>query len=117
MKKLKKRKQYSESTVKKIMKNLLLGLHFIHKKGIMHRDLKPENLILRNKKCIEDLSIVDFGLASFVSVKKLLHRRCGTPGYVAPEILNLEEGQVYDEKCDIFSAGIIYYILYGHSLP
>ena len=108
---LKRKKFWSEKTIKKLMKNLLLGLKYIHKKGIMHRDLKPENLILRDKRRIEDLSIVDFGLSTFKNVKKYLHRRCGTPGYVAPEILNLKGDDRYDEKCDIFSAGVIYYIL------
>ena len=68
----------------------------------MHRDLKPENLILRDENCFE-IVIADFGLASFKS-KNLLFKRCGTPGYVAPEIL--DDGD-YDEKVDIFSAGVI----------
>ena len=113
MKKLKKRKQYSESTVRKIMKNLLLGLEFIHNKGVMHRDLKPENLILRYQKKLYSLAIADFGLSSFVDVNEYLFRRCGTPGYVAPEIISNKQGSFYDTKCDIFSAGVIFYILYA----
>ena len=72
----------------------------------MHRDLKPENLILKDENSFE-IVIADFGLASF-KTGTLLFKRCGTPGYVAPEILDDKE---YDEKVDIFSAGVIYYIL------
>ena len=94
------------------MTNILLGLFHCHKIGIMHRDLKPENLILRNKKVLWDVKLIDFGLGSFIDVDEYLFKRCGTPGFVAPEIINLEGDEKYDEKCDIFSAGVIFYILY-----
>lgn len=56
----------------------------------MHRDLKPENMILKDKSDLEEnqLKIVDFGLSSFCDVPEYLFKRCGTPGYVAPEIIN-----------------------------
>jgi len=78
----------------------------LHSIGIMHRDLKPENIILKSENGFE-IVIADFGFASFKG-KNLLFKRCGTPGYVAPEIL---EDREYDEKVDIFSAGVIFYIL------
>jgi serine/threonine protein kinase len=60
----------------------------------MHRDLKPENLLFKNK--IEfDIVIADFGLASYVNEKELLYKRCGTPGFVAPEILNYTDNEVF----------------------
>ena len=105
---------FSESVVRPFLQNLLTGLMLIHSKGIMHRDLKPENIILRKKNCIEEVSIIDFGLASFVDVKKYLYKRCGTPGYVAPEILSykdVERSEFYNAKCDLFSAGVIFYML------
>ena len=75
----------------------------------MHRDIKPENLILVDNTNEEELQIklADFGLAAFTT-DELLFKRCGTPGYVAPEIL---DDQKYNQKVDIFSAGIILYIL------
>ena len=76
--------------------------------GIMHRDIKPENLILRDEAGYE-LVLVDFGLGEFVHNKEFLFKRCGTPGYVAPEVL---EDKKYTTKADIFSAGVILYILY-----
>ena len=56
---------FTLDNIKKIMFSILQGLNWIHSKRIMHRDLKPENLMLKNKRCLHDLSIVDFGLASF----------------------------------------------------
>lgn len=75
----------------------------------MHRDIKPENLILVDNTNEDELQIklADFGLAAFTT-DELLFKRCGTPGYVAPEIL---DDQKYNQKVDIFSAGIILYIL------
>lgn len=63
------------------------------------------------KDCV--LKLVDFGLATRVDEKDYLFKRCGTPGYVAPEIINSPStGNVrYDTKCDVFSAGVIFYIL------
>jgi len=72
----------------------------------VHRDLKPENLLFQNER-IDSLKIVDFGLSATVKDGPL-DMRCGSPGYVAPEILN-DEG--YGTQVDIFSAGIILYIL------
>lgn len=73
----------------------------------MHRDIKPENLILKDEMSF-DLKLADFGLSELINKKENLFTRCGTPGYVAPEVL---EDKKYDTKCDIFSAGVILYIL------
>lgn len=74
----------------------------------MHRDIKPENLILKDESTLE-IKVVDFGLSEFENTQEnLIFKRCGTPGYVAPEIL---EDQPYDCKVDSFSCGVILYIL------
>ena len=70
------------------MRNLLEALGFMHKNNVVHRDIKPENLILASKENDYDLRIADFGLASFIKDGELLKLRCGSPGYVAPELLN-----------------------------
>ena len=62
-------------------------LQFMHSKGIMHRDIKPENLILRSKESNFDIVLADFGLATEIKPKTVIHAKCGTPGYCAPEIL------------------------------
>jgi len=90
------------------MRNMLEALKFVHENGVVHRDLKPENLILSSKDNDYDLRIADFGLASFIKEGELLKLRCGSPGYVAPELLD-ESG--YGTKADVFSAGVILYVL------
>ena len=70
---------------------MLEGLRHMHEKGVMHRDLKPENLMLRNKRKVWDIFIIDFGLAQFTANHKMLFKRCGTPGFVAPEVINCTE--------------------------
>ena len=70
------------------MRNLLEALSFMHSNNVVHRDIKPENLILASKENDYDLRIADFGLASFIKDGELLKLRCGSPGYVCPELLN-----------------------------
>jgi len=83
----------------------------MHGKKIMHRDLKPENLIFRSKNSW-DLVIADFGLAEFSEINEYLFVRCGTPGYVAPEVINIKDMKTkYDPICDMFSLGLIMHIL------
>ena len=90
------------------MKRLLNILVYLDAKGIMHRDLKLDNLILISKEKDDDYNfkIVDFGLAAYVEEEKHIYKKCGTPGYVAPEIFSSLDGK-YNSKCDVFSAGCI----------
>lgn len=77
----------------------------------MHRDLKPDNVMFRNESS-DELVIVDFGLASFVDVREYIFSRCGTPGYVAPEVANLKDPKAkYSEICDLFSLGVILHLM------
>jgi len=95
------------------MKNFLMGLAYIHSKGIMHRDLKPANLMLKGKK-IASITVIDYGLSTIIRQENYIFQRCGTPGFVAPELLTTAvklKSMTYNEKCDIFSAGVIFYIL------
>jgi serine/threonine protein kinase len=86
----------------------------------MHRDLKLENIMV--KRDLENEGkfipvIVDMGLAEYTNAEKYLYTRCGTPGYVAPEVLNIKSSdtiQTYSKVCDIFSIGVIYHILYQY---
>ncbi len=115
MKKIKEKSQYSFLDIQKFMRNFLEALCHIHSKKIMHRDLKPENLLLKSDDNIYDVLLADFGLSSFTDLppNEILFKRCGTPGFVAPEILSYKDNQeeIYDEKCDVFSAGVIFYLL------
>jgi len=100
---------YKESDAVNVMRNFLSALDYLHSKRVVHRDLKPENLILAYKGDDCDLRIADFGLASFLTDDDpLLYLRCGSPGYVAPELL---EDKGYNCAADVFSAGVIFYVM------
>jgi serine/threonine protein kinase len=92
------------------MSGLVSGLNRMHRDRIMHRDLKPENIMLKTAFSLEPV-IVDFGLATHADQEKYLFYRCGTPGYVAPEIITLAENGHVEPECDMFSVGVIFHIL------
>jgi serine/threonine protein kinase len=78
----------------------------------MHRDLKLENLLFRKPKEYDSLVIADFGMATNVNEKCYLFCRCGTPGYVAPEVINiLDFKTTYKSVCDVYGAGAIFHLL------
>lgn len=104
---IEKRVQFSESKVKRFCRKLMKVLEYIHSQGVVHRDLKPENILLMSQD-ICDFKVSDFGLAGIAN-GMLLTLKCGSPGYIAPEILR---GEPYGYKVDCFSAGVIVYMLY-----
>ncbi|CAD8095271.1 unnamed protein product [Paramecium primaurelia] len=105
----------TEKTAFQAIKQLLQGISLMHNLNYMHRDLKPENILLKNKDSLEELIISDLGLAEKVNnEQKPLFTLCGTPGYVAPEVL---KKQPYDHKVDIYGIGIILYTLLTGNNP
>jgi len=102
---------YSEKEAADVVNTVAEALKYLHDNGIVHRDLKPENLIYQNSTEEALLKITDFGLAKYRSTDTahaLLNTACGTPGYVAPEVL---EGKQYGKEVDLWSLGVILYIL------
>lgn len=75
---LKYKENESPQVLQSLMRNLLIGLSFIHERGIMHRDIKPANIVLRSAP--DDAVIIDFGLATFYDQKTHTVLKCGTPG-------------------------------------
>jgi len=101
---------YSEREASDLIKDITNAIQYLHGIGIVHRDLKPENLIYLNQRNDSKIKITDFGLAKFRSGSKLeaMTTACGTPGYVAPEVLKNEP---YGKAVDMWSLGVILYIL------
>jgi calcium/calmodulin-dependent protein kinase I len=105
---------YNEKEARDTCKIVLEAVGYCHKNHVAHRDLKPENLLLLSEDDDSAVKIADFGFAKKVYVHNSLKTQCGTPGYVAPEIL---EGTPYDERADMWSVGVILYILLGGYPP
>mmetsp|Transcript_21627 Transcript_21627/g.20774 ORF Transcript_21627/g.20774 Transcript_21627/m.20774 type:complete len:352 (-) Transcript_21627:351-1406(-) len=105
---------YNEKEARDVCKILFEALSYCHSKNVAHRDLKPENLLLMSKNNDSDIKIADFGFAKRTTSSTCLLTQCGTPGYVAPEIL---EGIPYGTKADMWSLGVITYILLGGYPP
>ncbi|CAK9153763.1 unnamed protein product [Ilex paraguariensis] len=107
--------RFSEDLSRRYFQQLIAAVGYCHSRGVFHRDLKPENLLLDENW---DLKLTDFGLSAVTGQIRpdgLLHTLCGTPAYVAPEILR-KKG--YDgAKVDIWSCGIILYVLNAGYLP
>ena len=97
---------FSEDEGAWVMKQLISAVNYIHTNSICHRDIKPENILLDTKKD-NIIKIIDWGTARFFDKNKKMNKISGTPYYIAPEVLF----EKYDEKCDIWSCGIIMYIL------
>ncbi|KAL2557573.1 CBL-interacting serine/threonine-protein kinase 11 [Forsythia ovata] len=107
--------RFSEDLSRKYFQQLISAIGYCHSRGVFHRDLKPENLLLDENW---ELKVTDFGLSALTDQIRpdgLLHTLCGTPAYVAPEIL-AKKG--YDgAKIDVWSCGVILYVLSAGYLP
>lgn len=102
-------KQFSEKRASYILKQVLLAINYMHNKHITHRDLKPENILLESKDNNNlDIKISDFGFSCFFDPEKGLELVLGSPLYMAPEIIL---NKTYNEKVDIWSIGVISYML------
>jgi len=106
---------FSESKAREIFEQILLAVEYLHSKGIAHRDLKPENILLDEKG---NIKITDFGLARFTGQKALMTSLCGTPEYLAPEVIECgiaqKQGNTnigYGKAVDMWSLGVILYIM------
>jgi len=105
---------YTEDEARDVCRTLFGALAYLHNRGIAHRDLKPENLLLRNRHSDSEIKIADFGFAKQALNDHALDTMCGTPGYVAPEIISKER---YGTKADMWSMGVIVFTLLGGYPP
>ena len=109
-------KYFSEIVACNVMRQLLSAVAYCHEKGIIHRDLKPENILIeRSEEKNKDffhIKVIDFGTCEMLKKSKLTEQ-IGTSFYIAPEVLK----NGYNEKCDLWSCGVILYILLCGSPP
>jgi len=99
---------FTEKDAAHLIKQVLEAVNYMHKKNIVHRDLKPENLLFKDKSEESPLMVTDFGLSKFTEASTLLNTSCGTPGYVAPEIISRKGHGI---AVDLWSIGVITYVL------
>jgi len=88
----------------------------LNENGLMHRDIKPENIMFKDEDKTK-IAIIDFGLTCEIIGDETQYAHCGTPGYIAPEVLDQTGYFTYDEKCDVFSAGVILYEMFVKVFP
>lgn len=98
----------SEAETRHLFRQLFEGLKYLHDRGIVHRDIKPENILLADKKMTVKLG--DFGLAKIIGEDSFTTTLCGTPSYVAPEILQETKRRRYTKAVDVWSLGVVLYI-------
>ncbi|CAI5483873.1 unnamed protein product [Closterium sp. Yama58-4] len=104
---IKQRGQFPERDAALLCRSLAEALLQCGRKGVLHRDVKPENILLRSKECHTRIKLIDFGVAALHTPGTLRMDRAGTVEYTAPEVLD----RAYGPEADIWSAGVVLYIL------
>jgi calcium-dependent protein kinase len=105
---------YSEAGCARLVKQIASAVAYLHSKGVIHRDLKLENFMFKDKGNDSELKLIDFGLSKHFQEGDLQTEKVGTPYTVAPEVIL---GKGYDEKCDVWSIGVICYLLLCGETP
>ncbi|KUJ22404.1 Pkinase-domain-containing protein [Mollisia scopiformis] len=102
------KQKLTEQETRKVFIQLFQGVKYLHDRGIVHRDIKPENILLTDKDL--HVKLADFGLAKIIGEESFTTTLCGTPSYVAPEILEDSRNRRYTRAVDIWSLGVVLYI-------
>lgn len=110
---LEKHGRFSESQARVRFRHLMQVVLYCHENGVVHRDLKPENILLATKASSSPIKLADFGLATYIKPGQSLHGLVGSPFYIAPEVL----AGGYNQAADVWSAGVILYILLSAMPP
>lgn len=109
-----KKREIPPKAVNYMAGRMLQALAYLERRKIIHRDMKPENIVYEKKGSFDMPVLIDLGFATFEKDFRLLFTRCGTPGYVAPEVLNDKD---YTCKADVFSLGIILFMMITRTNP
>jgi len=103
--------KYDEITGKLLFFQMATAIKYLHDQGITHRDLKPENILLSTDELDTLIKVTDFGLSKFVDAGSMMKTFCGTPTYLAPEILQTAGSGSYTKAIDCWSLGVILFIM------
>ncbi len=106
-------KGLSEQCAAQLIRQVLSAVAYCHSNKIVHRDIKPENLLLASGDKDARVKVIDFGTSRVFDAGKKMTSKIGTPLYIAPEVLN----NSYTEKCDVWSCGVILYVLLSGVQP
>ncbi len=105
-------RRLDESEARRVFKQILAGIKYCHTKGVSHRDIKLENLLLDERK---NVKIIDFGFSTCAAPNAKLHMFCGTPSYMAPEIVSKRD--YYGPPADIWALGVVLYAMLVGKFP
>ncbi|NP_001089404.1 uncharacterized protein LOC734454 [Xenopus laevis] len=105
---------FKEKDVRRLMRQILEGVAFLHQHNVVHLDLKPQNVLLTSDCPLGDIKIVDFGLSRILNNNEELREIMGTPEYVAPEILSYEPISI---ATDMWSIGVLAYVMLTGTSP
>lgn len=111
------REKYSEDDCRRLMRQLVKSLKYMHSRRVVHRDIKPENIILATKDFYSPLKLVDFGFSIVLDRTDnnvTTKYSCGTPGYMSPEILATN---TYGFSSDVWSLGVVFYVMLSGVMP
>ncbi|XP_052898066.1 ovarian-specific serine/threonine-protein kinase Lok-like [Anopheles moucheti] len=106
-----------ENIAKFFFYQLCSAIAYLHEQGIIHRDLKPDNILLKDSNVYTLLKVSDFGSSKFLDNTMYMRTVCGTPEYIAPEVLEQGNHKMYTNKVDIWSLGVILYTMLSGYLP